>query len=244
MEKCLNKNFKLKIIFINIIFLYVRIQSLIQSEKKYVLWKQAGKNPYWEYIEKNIGNSLDRYDFLICRNPNMTPDLLEKYTEYYADFFIPDFQDDNPHLNPILENDTEEEYISDDPEKSLKILLSKNEPDINLYRNPNITEDIFESYPELYIDYFPHFIFGNPNLNLDRIDIFIKMIYSGEDLINRNPVMYIILKNKFLYNSVVNRRGRAIDIKIRRKQFKKLFEPVSIFSRNIDKVIGKRLSYY
>lgn len=224
--------------------------SLIQSfnrsfnqRKKYVTWKQAGKNPYWEYIEKNIGNSLDRYDFLICRNPNMTPDLLEKYTEYYADFFIPDFQDDNPHINPLLDTDTEDEYISDDPQKSLKILLSRAEPDINLFQNPNITIDIFESLSELYTDFYPHFIFQNPDLNLETIDIFVETIY-GKNNVSGNPVMYIVLKNKFLYNSVVNRRGRATDIKIRQKYIKKLFEPVSVFSRNVDKVIGKRLSYY
>jgi len=214
-----------------------------KQRKKYVLWKQGGKNPYWEYIEKNIKkHTLDRYDFIIYPNPNMTPDLLKKYTEYYADFYIDSFSEDNPHINPLADKDNEEEYISDDPEKSLEILLSRKEDDIKLFQNPNITTDIVESYPELSM---VHFIFQNPDLNLDTIDIFLKMVYSEDDILNYgNPVIHSILRNKFLYHSVANRRGRATDIKIRYKQFKKLFEPVSIFSRNVDKVISKRVSYY
>lgn len=219
--------------------------SLTQSfnqRKKYVAWKQAGKNPYWEYIEKNIANSLDRYDFIICPNPNMTPDLLKKYVEYYPEFYIPDFNEDNPRINPLADKDSEDEYISDDPQKSLEILLSRNDTDIKLFQNPNITTDIFESLSELYTDFYSHFIFLNPNLNLHTIDIFAKTIYPNNE--HANPVMYSVLRNKFLYNSVVNRRGRATDTKIRQKYLKKLFERVSSFSRNVDKVMAKRISYY
>jgi hypothetical protein len=50
-------------------------------------------------------------------------------------------------------------------------------------------------------------------------------------------------ENILLYDPIVNQKEKTLDIKLRYSLLNKIFEETSSFSRNIDKVIKKRLSY-
>jgi hypothetical protein len=200
------------------------------SQNKGITWKDMEDNPElpWSEESKHL-------------NPNNTLELLEKHYnmdmfysdvdyEFFAEFFIFSERDlikykDILNWDILCQN------------SSITWEMIKNNTDLPwvweiLSENPNITLDIIESNPDKDWDF--NNLFGNPNIDKEYI------------LKNKKHDECYALKlcnNHFIYNEAVYRRNKVVDIKYRQFQVKFIFEKISYFSRNIDRIIWKRLLY-
>jgi hypothetical protein len=188
-------------------------------------WEALSQNPNitWEIVRDNGDKPWDW--LLLSANPNITWDILQE-----------DLYKNLEYRN--IDSDSDSGYDSDFgfgdhkkvPEKLDNIYRGKWEF-YGLTINPNITIDIIESNPDL-----PWrlgclgSLSQNPNLNLYAMDI--HEIDFGD-----------ISRNEFIYNDTVYKSEKKKDIKFRQIHLKLIFEKLSPFSRNIDKVIFKKLNY-
>jgi len=184
-------------------------------------WKNLSENQNitWEIVRDNPDRPWDWW--FLSENPNITWEILKE--DLYENLEIVD-----------NEKDSDSGYDSDFgfgehkniPEKLDNIYRGKWEF-CGLTRNPSITFDIIESNSDLpWDDNFSE----NPNLILS---------YTSIEKYDFRDISY----NMFLYNNTVYKRKKSRDVKLRQIYLKLIFEKLSGFSRNIDRVIFKRLNY-
>ena len=91
--------------------------------------------------------------------------------------------------------------------------------------------DIWETFKDKPWDW--HILSENPNITWE--------------IVRDNPDMdwnwTTLSLNILLYEPISNKRARGRDIKKRSRDFKNIFEILSPFSRNIDRIISKRVNY-
>jgi hypothetical protein len=104
--------------------------------------------------------------------------------------------------------------------------------------NPNISMEIILKNRDNLWDYTG--LLNNPGLYSeyhDIMEIFAKNIYEKHNLPSIQP------DNNLLMDETVNKREKTRDIKKRYSWISNIFNDFSFFSRNIDKIIRKRLNY-
>jgi len=98
-------------------------------------------------------------------------------------------------------------------------------------RNPIITWEIVRDNPDRPWDYA--YLSENPNITWE-------IVRDNPD----KPWSWIGLSlNIQLYNLSVNKKSKTADILFRKIYLLNIFEKISYFSRNIDKIISKKLNY-
>ena len=184
-------------------------------------WMSHNHNITWEIIMDNLDKPWEW--FVLSANPNITwesvrEDLYENL-EYAEDEASDSGYDSDFGFgeHTTVREKVENKYTG-------KWCFS------GLTENPNITFDIIESNPDLPWDmsWFSY----NPNLDNDSMKYIDKYDFGN------------ISHNKFLYHDTVHKREKSKDIKCRHLYFQNIFEKISPFSRNIDRIIRKRLSYF
>jgi len=100
-----------------------------------------------------------------------------------------------------------------------------------LATNPNLTWEIVRDNPDK--DWHYGYLSENPNITWEIVRDNLDKPWDWEYLSN----------NMFLYKKIVNFKNKTKDIKLRYSYLKNIQEKVSAFSRNIDKVILKRINY-
>jgi hypothetical protein len=97
--------------------------------------------------------------------------------------------------------------------------------------NPNITWEIVKNNQNKPWNWW--YLSENPNITWEII----------RDNPDKEWNIFYFSNNISLYCPTVNRISKTRDIKYSRNQFKIIWENISAFSRNIDKLILKRLNY-
>lgn len=187
-------------------------------------------NITWEIIQRE---NLDRYPGCLS-NPNIPWDILKML---YYKIGYPQNTGINWHNDTITS-----EIVRDNPKIHWDYLL--------LSDNPNLIDKIL-----LEREYWNAYVFiSNPGLTMDDIETH-NVYWDMSDWASENPNSYeyidsysidwnLFSRNDFFMNKYVFTRNFKIDLKWRGKQSKKVFEKISGFSRNIDKIILKRLNYH
>jgi hypothetical protein len=97
--------------------------------------------------------------------------------------------------------------------------------------NPDITWEIVKDNPDKTWNWYG--LSMNPNITCE--------------ILKDNPDQFLyyrgLSRNTFLYEPIVNKRHKTKDINFRYNIFKNIFEHISPFSRNIDRIIKRRLNY-
>ncbi len=121
--------------------------------------------------------------------------------------------------------------------------------------NPNITWEIVRDNLDKPWDWY--YLSENRSITWEIVRDNLDKAWDWR-ILSQNPnITWEIIKNNqdkpwdwgwlsgnlFNYNPLVNKESRKKDIKLRLNYFKKIFESTSFFSRNIDKIILKRLNY-
>lgn len=201
----------------------------------------------WYELSQNRGISLKdmednqdlpwRHDIKYI-NPNNTLELLEKH--YDMNEFSQIDYDHFSHAFLLSQRDLIKykyalnwDIVSANPSITWDIV--KNNPDLPwnydfLIRNPNITLDIIESNPEIH--WKMEAFFRNPNISEEYIRK--HRIYNSELFLSGNSL---------LYDDTVYKANKSADIKWRLLKIKLILEKLSPFSRNIDKLLRKRVNY-
>jgi hypothetical protein len=115
------------------------------------------------------------------------------------------------------------EIVRDNPDKNWNW--------ISLSRNPNITWEIVQNNPDKPWNWV--YLSKNPNITWEII----------KDNPDKPWKKVEFVYNTLLYDPVVNKKQKTLHTKYRHTFAKNIFEGISAFSRNIDRVIRKRLSY-
>jgi hypothetical protein len=132
-----------------IIYLMNNINKLNESEKmKLFMNKYVPIQFIDEYLSKNRYDRIYNYFKYISKNPNITMEFIDKYSEYIEW----DLVSQNPNINiNIIESNIDRQWEWD-----------------FISRNPNITIDFIKKYPNKPWDWF--FISLNKNLRLEDIE--------------------------------------------------------------------------
>jgi hypothetical protein len=100
-----------------------------------------------------------------------------------------------------------------------------------LSANPNITWEIVRDNPDKSWSWIS--LSRNPNITLEILRDNPEESWDWE---------YLSL-NKIIYDPIINNKEIRKDIKYRTIQYRFIFEKISFFSRNIDRLIQKRINY-
>jgi hypothetical protein len=115
------------------------------------------------------------------------------------------------------------EIVRDNPDKPWNWDL--------LSGNPNITWEIVRDNPVKPWDW--NSLSANPNTTWEIV----------RDNPDKDWNWFALGQNKYGYDNIVEKSKIIKDIMLRKIQFKNTIEKLSLFSRNIDKIINKRLTY-
>ena len=176
----------------------------------------SNPNITWEIVRDNLDKPWDW--FVLSINPSITWEIVRDN---------PDRPWDWQHicLNPNITW----EIVQNNPDKPWSMW--------SLSQNPNITWEIVRNNGEYQWGTLG--ILRNPGIDMDDV-ILNKIEYQTEYY---DDFWYNISPNKFLYDPYVYRREKSKDIKWRRRKHLNIFEKFSPFSRNVDKLISRRINY-
>jgi hypothetical protein len=235
MHACLYKNPNVSIEYLDscnfpkedrIYYLLKNLNTSLDMAKNILEREKNKYNKNWKFYvsdrltEKDIleSNKEDIDKYMVSLNPNITIENALKHPEIDWDWY-------NFSLNPNLTYDD-----------MIKYYTEVDFDDDKLITNPNITMDIVESNTAIMWDVKnfsknPNCL--HPGLNYKHV----------KDVINETYYLVDIVNNNMMYNDTVFKANYKKDLSLRRKYLKLVFEKLSYFSRNIDKLIIKKINY-
>jgi len=211
--------------------------SNYDKESYYFMDRHMDRELIIKKLSEEIGINNISANMSIYFSANLTPDIVEQFSHLPWNYDIltlnPNFIDMQYTKKSIIdilrENKDEIDWEELSKKSTITWNIVKSTLDsfpwsvYGLSVNPNITEDIFESYPTFFRERSFQL---NQNISFEKISSsYEKCSYLG------------------LYDNTIYRREKSIDIKWRRNVYGIISEKISPFSRGIDKVIQKRLLY-